>query len=122
MASRALTSSTAALLLSLILFTNLLSSTSADCPYDECVVSSVCKAVTVGQSTVVGPVCCKLLEPLGLFDEADCICKGNQGANLQNIVQLIAISCNRPIMPLIYISCGPIWEPSSDRNVLSSSN
>uniref|UniRef100_A0A2P2L5D8 Bg70 protein n=1 Tax=Rhizophora mucronata TaxID=61149 RepID=A0A2P2L5D8_RHIMU len=122
MASRALTSSTAALLLSLILFTNLLSSTSADCPYDECVVSSVCKAVTVGQSTVVGPVCCKLLEPLGFFGAVDCICKGNQDANIPDPLHLYGRSCNLTVIPAIYISCGPISRPSRDVNVLSLSN
>nr|BAB55654.1 bg70 [Bruguiera gymnorhiza] len=121
MASRALTSSTTALLLSFLLFTNLLSSASADCPFEECVVSSICKAVAVGPSTVIGPVCCKLLEPLDSFEAVGCICKGNRPANLQNVYGLLGSSCNRAV-PRLLASCDTIGGPFSDRNVLSLSN
>uniref|UniRef100_A0A2P2L5E7 Bg70 protein n=1 Tax=Rhizophora mucronata TaxID=61149 RepID=A0A2P2L5E7_RHIMU len=116
MASKALTSSTTAFLLSLFLFTNLLSSASVDCPFEECVVSSICKAVTVGQSTVVGPVCCKLLEPLSAREAVECICKGNRGANLRDLYGLLGSSCNRAV-PRALFNCN-FFGPFSNGRVL----
>uniref|UniRef100_A0A2P2L5H0 Bg70 protein n=1 Tax=Rhizophora mucronata TaxID=61149 RepID=A0A2P2L5H0_RHIMU len=120
MASSVLTSSTSALLLSLLLFTNLLGSASAYCRFEKCVVSSLCKATTDEGSTTVDQVCCTLLEPLSSSEAVQCICKGNQGANLQNVYGILGSSCDRPV-PRVLINC-QFFKSFSDRNVLSLSN